>query len=318
MLFTQKLAEESALINIDFDIEEEERQFAFESMMNAFEINRIHCEAELVAIEAYKDYNGNMSVLESQFEVVKEEAEKGIIEKVKAWVIKAWNWIKNTVSKFKNWVVGLFSKQKAFINKYKDDETEINVNIVDFDKAKQVITSFSEEAKVMGEKIKAYYNDLKSGKTFPLPKTNDKFLYIMDNKSIFGVTNDYKSLESVGDYIKEAAMKNTKSASFKMKDFVKKLEEFSKIKDDTNISTVGKHAAKMAINAEAFFRIDTNAPVDGNVFAIDKGKTLLQIASTALNLLIKIVTGYGKAIKSVISFNMDSVSHALAKSKESK
>ena len=314
MLFTKALEDMQNLYN-DFDIEEEERNFAFETALYKLECNSIMCEADHIAIEAYNDYNGNMSILESQFEVVKEEAEKSIFEKIKAWISKAWNWIKNMAIKIKNWVLGLFSKRKAFIDKYKNDTRSVSAELIDFNKAKSIIMEFSNEATVMTEKIKTYYKDIKDGKGMPMPKDNaTPFQYVMDNKSLFGVSHDYESLDKAVSFVKDSVMKEKKNVTIKLKDFCKGLEDFNKIKDDANMKTFDKRASKIGLSILAFFSTDTNKTV--GFMQIDKSKTLISAARDATSLVIKIITGYATAIKEVMSTNMEAIQKAIPNNKE--
>ena len=310
MLFTQKLAEEAAMIDVDFNIEEEEHQFAFESMLTNFDINRIACEAELVAIEAYKEYNGNMSVLESQFEIVREEAEQGIVEKIKGWITRAWEWIKSMFTKFKNWIVGLFSKQKAFVNKYKDDDTQVTAEIYDFDKVKSKIVEYSNEATVIAEKVKEYHNK-SINSLVPVPDDGQSVSdFIEKNKSLFGFTHSFESAEKVAEIMNKDIDAEKKSATFKMKDFVSKLEAFAKVKDDVNTSTFTKKMAKLAMEVKV-----KASPKDNGIM---KPKTIFGIVRDVLGICLKIMSTYMTIIKKVINSNMEAVQKAYPKKEESK
>lgn len=314
MLFTKYLEDEQVFLESieDFDIAEDEREFAFETSLHILDCNYILCEAEQVAIEAYSDYNGNMSVLESQFEVVKEEAEKGFIDKIKGWISKAWNWIKTTVIKIKNWIIGLFSKRQAFINKYKDDETEVTVDITNFDKAKKKILEYSKEATTMADKVKEFYNDLTSGKLFPAVKDGmSPFDYIMANKSIFGISHDYKSLNEMDKQIREDCINPLDTQTFKLKDFVKDMQDFFKLKDDVYMKTFDKKVAKISLSILAAFSKDEET---GNKLIVDKSKTLLSAARDATTMIIKIITAYAGVIKEIISESIKEIEKKLSSS----
>ena len=309
MLVIQKNTQKPLYQNIDFDIDDENRNFSFESALFDLEINSIYYDAEHLAIESYIDYNGNESELQYQFKVIQESANQSLWEKIKSWLSKAWNWIKSLVIKFKNWILSFFSKQKAFISEFKDDERVVTVNIIEFGKAYATIDEFSKESIVMTEKIKAFYNNLVNGKSVPFIKEGaSSFNYIMDNDSLFGISHEYTSIESIPNYIKEKVYNNKKKISIKLKDFVSKLQDFIKIKDNVNSKTMDKKITKMALSIQAFFSAGSTETKNG-VFV--ENKTLLTITKDATMMCLKIISGYMKVIKDVISDNIDAVRRAI-------
>ena len=110
MLFTQ-------YANVDskstFDNSNDIDMYALEEALNEsefnmkvfdYEYNHEFHNAEMIAIEAYKESNGNTAVLESQFEVIKEGFLGKIWDKFKSFLKMIWDAIVKAITKLLEWL----------------------------------------------------------------------------------------------------------------------------------------------------------------------------------------------------------------------
>ena len=227
MLFTQILKENTIQVSADelaLDIEESCYEFGLESALTSLEINSVKYDAEHLAIEAYNDYNGNMTVIESQLTALTEEANEGILAKIKGWVKKAWEFLKKLYNKAKDWVLGLFNKYKRFIEKYKDDTREITGEFYSNDVTKAV-----RDLVDICKKLVDYYNDVVHT-AFSQGKLPDE---VPNNKAQMKefLTKKFNFNESMMDpasdrgYVFEyISGKEKKSRTITLKDFCKELQ----------------------------------------------------------------------------------------------
>ena len=130
-------------------------EIGLECSITAFEISNIQYQHEMMAIEAYRDCNGDTAVLESNFEAIREASEYGVWEKIKDFFKRIIEKLKNLWLKFKVFVSKLLTSNKKLLEQVKDvdDNKEIEGEFFDFKTAIPRLTqahAIDERAKGIG------------------------------------------------------------------------------------------------------------------------------------------------------------------------
>ena len=104
------------------DYRDEYYAYAMEAAVADYEYQRCEYEAEMLAIEAYHEYNGNTTICEAQNQIIMEGFLSNVWEKLKEWFKKAWEavksffkWIKKNIKKAWEW---LKKKWKSLTESY--------------------------------------------------------------------------------------------------------------------------------------------------------------------------------------------------------
>ena len=227
MLVTKPLKPSIAFEDIDFS--QMQRDYEFDLAMESFEYNSIIMDAEKLAIETLNDYNGNESALESQFASIKEGAGDALVASVGKIVEEFISYMGKLLTKLKDWFIGLFSKTKQFVEKYKNDETEIEIKFYDFDDAKEELEVFADDYKKLSKSFADDVYDLGYliGQN---ENTNNDIMEEISKKA--HTKKEYTSDNSVDTFIKGSILgeSHMKSKKVEMKDFVKDMKKFMDVK----------------------------------------------------------------------------------------
>lgn len=302
MLVTKRLetkVEQLSLEDMDFD--QVRRDYELDLAMEMAEINFIQTDADKLAIEAYVDYNGNETMLESYYVTLTENAVSDIGARLKRMFDAFISFISKYLQKFANFVKGLFNNNQAFINKYGEDTTVVTINYIDFDKA--------------GKKIINYLNDYEKFIEFTLanPVTlgskiaglnkdeykANKFDSIVNNRSFIMLDHEYDKNTFEKD-VKEDIMEAS-STKIALNDFCKELQTFMNLNKTIN-SMMDVRKLNKIISIMDKIAKKSNVP---SVIEIT------EIASICTSFLSKLLSAITQSYRDVITNNIAEVNKAI-------
>lgn len=289
MLVTKPLNKSVAFEDIDFS--QSQRDYEMENALEVAECHFILNNADKMAIEAYVDYNGNETMLESQFATLTENALTDITKSLKDMVKRFIEFMAKFLNNLKNWFKGLFSKTQAFINKYKDDPTEIELELYcDFEDAKDAIKDFTDDYEKV---VKKYVNEFTTmGRTVRAhEQEQEDFISVMCREA--GTNFDYSSLTNltISEFVSaEVTGRHIKRhKKMKLKDFVKDLQDFMKLEKATKNLESYKLAEK----------------IFGALNKMTDNKSYMAVSAQKLySFLTQLATAIPVAVKEVISDNI--------------
>lgn len=288
MLVTKPLNKSVAFEDIDFS--QLQRDYEMENALEVAECHFILNNADKMAIEAYVDYNGNEAMLESHFATLTENALTDVVNTLKDMTKRFIQFMAKFIANLKNWIKGLFSKTQAFINKYKDDSAEIELEYYyDFDDAKDAVKDFTEDYhKVVNKCI----NEFTSMGMIARAHSEDQEDFISVITRVVNTNYDYSSLTgSISDFVlEEVSGRNMKKhKKMKLKDFVKDLQDFMKLEK----ATKNLESYKMA---EKIFSVINKMSNNSSYLAVS--------AQKMYSFLTQLATAIPNAVKEVISYNI--------------
>lgn len=305
MLVTKRLetkVEQLSLEDMDFD--QVRRDYELDLAMEMAEINFIQTDADKLAIEAYVDYNGNETMLESYYVTLTENAVSDTANRIKNMLERLAAFIMEYLRKFANWVKGLFDKNQAFINKYGNNPTKVNMVYIDFGKAERNIQEYIDDYNTFYNKT--INNPIALGGALAAMMNNkrtDVFDFLINNYA--GLKKDYEK-NGFANAIKAEILgnKNKSKTSIGLNQFCKELKSFMNLsKQINNLADV-----KIQNKANAFAKT-----IAEKVFGADSTFTIGISTSTActtfLTNLLSVIT---QVYRDVLVANMQAVHKALA------
>mgnify|MGYP003206925067 CR=1 FL=1 len=305
MLVTKRLetkVEQLSLEDMDFD--QVRRDYELDLAMEMAEINFIQTDADKLAIEVYVDYNGNETMLESYYVTLTENAVSDTANRIRNMLERLAAFIMEYLRKFANWVKGLFDKNQAFINKYGNNPTKVNMVYIDFEKAERNIQEYIDDYNTFYNKT--INNPIALGGALAAMLNNkrtDVFDFLINNYA--GLKKDYEK-NGFANAIKAEILgdKNKSNTSIGLNRFCKELKSFMNLsKQINNLADV-----KIQNKANTFAKT-----IAEKVFGEDSTFTIGISTSTActtfLTNLLSVIT---QVYRDVLVANMQAVHKALA------
>ena len=109
-------------------------EMSLEACILSNDISDIEYQHEMMAIEAYREANGDSEAIESELNIIREASEKSIWQRVKDFLKSVLEKLKAMWAKFKNWIVGIFTSNDKLIKKFKGKRGEIHGEFYEIDK----------------------------------------------------------------------------------------------------------------------------------------------------------------------------------------
>lgn len=209
-----------------YDIDTGLSDIDFESYLGIFDISHAYFNAEKKALEAYKANNYVMNtVLESQIQIIKEEAEESIWEKVKRWFNEFCAKMSNLWNNIKNFLFKMVSTNKQFLEHFKaaaNNTRTTTGNYIDISNCLAKIQEYTSKIITFNDYIKVLNNEHANHDENWLKGTDHEKVtrddLFNDIKKKLGINDNEMTSDNLKDKLKTAAIGEKKERTYSGKE----------------------------------------------------------------------------------------------------